>query len=212
MGLPVPITAITNPRAGTSPAPKNMPDLPQRKRLRLQGYDYSQAGAYFVTIVTQGRVKMFGAVVGDVMVLNPVGEIVKVTWARLPERFPTIALDEFIVMANHLHGIVWLRDAVVSGRACPSRNTRRPPAGRDKPGPYKRVSLPDVIRVFKSLTTREYKQRLGDGKLWQRGYHDRVIRSERELDDTRRYIRFNAQKWADDTENPEKTTPRAKIG
>jgi REP element-mobilizing transposase RayT len=166
----------------------------------LKGYDYSQPGAYFVTIVTQGRAAVFGAVADGVMRLNPAGEMGHAAWARLPARFPAIALDEFIVMPNHVHGIVWLRDDVGDGLARPEGGENRN-LGRDKPGPYHRVALPDVIRVFKSLTTREYRQRFGGGHLWQRGYHDRVIRTEQELDDTRIYIRFNARKWAEDPEN-----------
>lgn len=177
-----------------------MPDLPERKRLRLKGYDYSQPGAYFVTIVTQGRVALFGAVADEAMHLNPAGEMVHAAWARLPARFPSIALDEFIVMPNHVHGIVWFQDDVGDGLARPETPDGQNP-GRDKPGPYNRGALPDVVRVFKSLTTREYKQRFGGGKLWQRGYHDRVIRTEKELDETRIYIRFNARKWAQDPEN-----------
>lgn len=81
-------------------------NYPQRRSHRLQGYDYSQAGLYFITICTHGRRWMFGQVVQDQMCLNTVGSIAQAIWNTLPERFAYVELDQFVVMPNHVHGII----------------------------------------------------------------------------------------------------------
>ena len=88
------------------------PDVHRRKSVRLRGYDYSQAGAYFVTIVTQGRECLFGDVVGDTMQLNGAGRLARAAWEGLPRRFPGIGLDVFVVMPNHVHGIIVIDESV----------------------------------------------------------------------------------------------------
>lgn len=82
-----------------------------RRSIRLKYYDYSQAGAYFCTIVTQDRACLFGDVANGEMRLNPTGEIVSARWNALPKRFPNIELGEFVVMPNHVHGVVVIIDA-----------------------------------------------------------------------------------------------------
>ena len=91
------------------------PKIHRRRSLRLKGYDYTQVGAYFVTIVTRGRLCLFGEIVGKEMRLNAAGEMVCGFWEVLPQRFPTIEIDMFVVMPNHLHGIV-----VIKNRATPT--------------------------------------------------------------------------------------------
>ena len=82
------------------------PDLPNRKTLRLRGYDYSLAAVYFVTICSQGKRCLFGSVVEEHVDLSPAGEIIRTVWLGLPERFPRLVLDHFVVMPNHLHGVL----------------------------------------------------------------------------------------------------------
>ena len=180
----------------------------RRRPIRLSGYDYSQAGGYFVTIVTQDRLRLLGDVIGEEMRLNGAGRMVRQVWDGLPRRFPGIGLDAFVVMPNHVHGIVVIGERVgvshvgavsegdVAGRAA----TRAAPTG---------VKLGEVIGAYKSITTLEYIRGVKvegwegfKGRLWQGRYYERVIRGEDELDRAREYVVNNPLKWALDRENP----------
>lgn len=88
----------------------NEPPPRNRRSLRLRGYNYTQAGAYFVCITVQKRLCLFGEVTGERMRLNEAGRIVQRVWQELPQRFPTIEMDQFIVMPNHVHGIIVIND------------------------------------------------------------------------------------------------------
>ena len=156
-------------------------DQRHRRSIRMRGYDYSQPGAYFVTIVTQGRECVFGEIVDGETRLNPAGQMIATVWGDLPVRFPFVQMDAFVVMPNHLHGIIVLTGGGVghNGRGDPCRSPRsrrgdRPidgDCGRDR-GEYKirpynmghgdrpRGTLPGtvgrVVQGFKSITTHEY--------------------------------------------------------
>jgi putative transposase len=146
---------------------------PERKSPRLREYDYASAGAYFVTVCARNRACVFGAVARDEMRPNRVGRIVQDSWTAIPTNFPTVRLDAFVVMPNHIHGIVWL-----------SRAGHAPP-------------LPVVIGSFKSAASRAAGR-----ALWQRSFFDRVIRDEKELRALRQYVAQNPLRWALDGENP----------
>ncbi|MCI0596714.1 MAG: hypothetical protein L0Z48_09285, partial [candidate division Zixibacteria bacterium] len=94
---------------------KYNPDVHHRRSIRLKEYDYAQAGAYFVTICTQGREGLFGGIKNGGMELNPAGQMVQTVWEELPRRFPDIELDEFIIMPNHVHGIIVIVGAPLVG-------------------------------------------------------------------------------------------------
>jgi len=170
--------------------------LPQRKRLRLKDYDYSSEGFYFVTVCAQDRQCLFGEIVGagpcagPKMALNDIGSMVASVWQEIPDHYPGVQIDEFVMMPNHIHGIIML---IADGR----------PRG-DAPT----LGLSDVIHRFKSLTTARYRHgvkqhnwQLFPGKLWQRGYHERIIRDDDELNRTRQYITDNPADWDKDPEN-----------
>jgi putative transposase len=152
---------------------------PKRRSLRLPDFDYSSDGLYFVTICSRDRACLFGSVVDDAVRLSRLGRIVEDEWRGMPLRWrSSVVLDEFVVMPNHLHGIVWLTRA---GHAPP---------------------LQTVIGSFKSGVSR------GAGRpVWQRSFHDRVIRNEGELDAYRDYVAANPVNWALDRENP-RSAPR----
>ena len=154
--------------------------------MRIPEFDYATPGAYYFTIVTEGRRHLFGDVVDDEMRLNEVGREVLNTWLGLPARFSAIELDELIVMPNHVHGILWLTgDGALHGRGAASSAP----------------TLGVVMRAFKSVSARAVNARLGrTGRLWQRGYYERVIRSDRELAEIRQYVVDNPAKWAFDRE------------
>ena len=146
------------------------------------------------------------------MRLNEVGEMVRDKWLDLPTRFSTVQLDEFIVMPNHFHGILFLNEqGEVGAGLVPARNpdAGNPYAGDHKGRPYDK-RLGEVIGAFKSITTNRYIEKVNQGvwlplekRLWQRNYYDRIIRDEDEMDDLREYNRDNALKWREDAENPE---------
>jgi REP element-mobilizing transposase RayT len=171
------------------------PERHHRRSIRLKGYDYSQPGGYFITIVTRDRACLFGEVVDGEMRLNDVGHMVHQQWADLPNRFPNIDLDAFIVMPNHIHGVIVITDA--------------PTVGAGSPRPYtSRATLGQVVAYFKYQSTKRINAAGGTPgvRLWQRNYYEHIIRSEDSLNRIRQYIADNPARWAFDRENPEATT------
>jgi len=189
------------------------PERHQRRSIRLKSYDYRQAGAYFVTICTQDRAFLFGQVVHDEMQLNDAGKMVYDVWNDLPAFYPGVQTDAFIVMPNHIHGIIILVGADprvcpnADPRVCPNADTRACPGQPQGIAPT--LGLPDVVHRFKTMTTRRYAdgvKRLGwepfRGRLWQRNYYEHIIRNEESLNRIREYILTNPMRWALDRENP----------
>ena len=188
-----------------------------RRSIRLQGYDYTQPGAYFVTICTHGREMLFGQVVDGEMMLNDYGEIVREEWFRTAQVRPYVALfeDEFVVMPNHIHGIVWIVEtddpvgatqrAVGAQRRCAPTTNVRPRGATPNNVPPR--SLGAIVRGFKSAVTRRINARRGTpgARVWQRNYWEHVIRDERALDAIRRYIAANPLRWHLDRYNPNAT-------
>ena len=156
---------------------------PRRRRsIRWQGYDYRSSGAYFVTICTHDR---------SFLLDHPaLRQAVETIWEALPERFPFVRLDEFVIMPNHVHFVLWI--------------------GHVEEGEKTGLSLGEVVGAFKSLTARAWLQWVQahipaqSARLWQRNYHEHVIRDEEELSRIRQYIRDNPSRWGDDPENPDR--------
>ena len=174
------------------------PDKHPRRSLRLSGYDYAQAGAYFVTAGAFGRMCAFGDVVSGEMRLNDAGRIVLACWQDLANHYGHIELDEFVVMPNHIHGIILLTGV----------STADARAGL-KPAPTRQQPLSEVVRGFKTFSARRIN-RLRDTPgqpVWQRNYYERIIRNEKMLDAVREYITNNPAKWAEDKENPQNWPP-----
>ena len=153
-------------------------ELPKRKPLRLPDYDYSGPGAYFVTICTHDRRCILSRIpVGEGLAppaveLSPVGQCVKEQVLALPKRYPSVRIDNYVIMPNHVHLLVSFDPD--PGGASPS------PADPDPGGASPSPTLSDVVRVLKSLSTRLSRGHLGDLPLWQRSFHEHVIRSERD--------------------------------
>ena len=152
-----------------------------KKPNRRPGYDYSQPGTYFVTLCTEHRRCLFGAVIDGVMLSNDIGDMVLSEWRALPERYPGIELDAVMLMPDHLHGIIIL--------------------GTD-PGVTEIPHLGTIIRAFKGRSTNRYFDHVRAGtwaaidrRLWQQRYHDRIVRSDTELDRIRAYIAGNPMRW-----------------
>jgi REP element-mobilizing transposase RayT len=193
------------------PGMKYNPDKHHRRSIRLKGYDYSQSGAYFITVLTQDRACLFGEIAEDEMTLNEAGRMVQAVWEELSIHYPGVECDGFVVMPNHIHGVIALVGAgpracpddglpvVDAGpRACPDvlppviAETHRPDEGQPR-GVAPTLSLPDVVHRFKTLTTKRYVEgvkQLGwapfAGRLWQRNYYEHIVRDEESLRHERR--------------------------
>lgn len=167
--------------------------FPQRKSPRLTGYDYTQAGAYFVTICTYQRQHLFGNISNERMLLTQVGEIATERWYVLPEHHRGVELDAFVVMPNHMHGIIVVGTMPASSGA---DNTGVVPTGKLAAG-----SLGAVVGSYKSGVTRRIREALGvdDLIVWQGRYHDHIIRDERGLNAIRQYVHNNVALWQQDT-------------
>ena len=192
---------------------KYEPDKHHRRSIRLQGTDYSQAGAYFATVCTQNYECLFGSIADDKMRLNDAGRMVQMMWEEIPHRFSNALLDASIVMPNHFHGILILTDNG-RGESCirPDGDEVDPQnEGDHKDRPYGTLpgTLGRIVQAFKSITTHQYihgvKQNAWPpfpGKLWQRNYYEHIIRDESSLHHIRQYIMDNPVKWEFDRENP----------
>jgi len=180
------------------------PQKHHRRSIRLAEYNYTQPGAYFITIVTWQRECIFADIVGEDIQLSEVGKIAAREWSRLTSRFPFLALDEFVVMPNHVHGII-----VVEGRGAagssqdiePEFNPLRPYSPRARVIPD---SLGAIIRAYKSsVALRYHRTRFSSGNpLWQRNYYEHIIRNDAEWERIRLYIQTNPLQWSQDRENP----------
>jgi REP element-mobilizing transposase RayT len=173
-----------------------------RRSIRLKGYDYSQPGAYFVTLVAQGRTGLFGHIEAGDMCLNEAGQMIASIWVSLATRFPNIEIDTFQVMPNHLHGIIIVVEKTVE-KTVGAGLVPAPSGATTRVAP----TLGEIVGAYKSMTTLEYIRGVDergwtqfDRRLWQRNYWERVIRDEREWDRIRRYIQANPLNWAEDEE------------
>jgi putative transposase len=162
------------------------PDKHHRRSIRLKGFDYGQNGMYFVTISVWNRESLFGQITNGKMDLSSSGELVQAVWDDLPNHHGGLELDAFIIMPNHVHAILALVGAGLR------------PALSDAP------TIPKIIGAFKTFSARRINQARGvvGVPVWQRNYFERVIRSDRELLDTRAYILENPLCWDQDEENP----------
>ena len=183
----------------------NNSEIHCRRPIRLRQYDYSQTGAYFVTLCTQNRKILFGKIVDGEMVMNEGGHIAQQCWLDIPNHYPNAELDNFIVMPNHVHGIIIIKDEIVGAiHELPLRNTKMI---------RRKMLLPRIIGYFKMNTSKQINQiRKTPGiPVWQRNYYDHIIRNQDELNRIREYIINNPLQWEYDRENthriPNKASP-----
>ena len=210
---------------------KYNPDIHHRRSIRLKGYDYSRCGAYFVTLCAHKRAMMFGQIIDGTMELNGAGKMTDKWWQKIPEKF-NAQLDEYIIMPNHLHGIIVIVRAdpyIYPAKkfqhpvgadpcVCPDKTVNLkeksehiPIEGEHIPieGEHMGSPLHSIVQWFKTMTTNEYIINVKnnnwppfDKKIWQRNYYERIIRNEKECRRIRQYIMDNPLKWEFDTENP----------
>lgn len=169
--------------------------------MRLKHYDYSSAGMYFVTICTKDRKHIFGEVVNGVMQLNHLGCVVKTKWGQLPKRYLNAELGEFVIMPNHVHGIITITesDSAIVGEIheFPLRTLKIMRSNR------RNMLLSKIVGYLKMNTAKEINQILDTAGMavWQRGFYERVIRNDEELNNTCQYILGNPMNWDNDPEN-----------
>jgi len=178
---------------------KHDPDKHQRRSIRLREYDYAQAGAYFVTIVTRDRACLFGEVVNGEMRPNQLGLIVVDEWDRSSRIRQELETDAFVLMPNHIHGVVFINGGVGATGRSPLHS-----------GPLRR-SLGAFVAGFKSVVTKRVNElRATPGApVLQRNYYEHIVRGENELNRIREYIANNPLQWEIDRENPLRTADRS---
>ena len=175
-----------------------------KKQYRRKGYDYSQDGYYFVTICAKNREIFFGDIAGEKMILSEIGQIADKFWQEIPIHFPFVKLDEYIVMPNHVHGIIQIDNDTtrVGTGQCPVPTVVN--NGGSKFGRVTPKSLSSIIGSYKSIVTKTTNLQIPDsGFAWQSLFHDRIIRNENELNCIRQYITDNPLRWELDRNNQE---------
>ena len=160
---------------------------------RLSGFDYSTQGAYFITINCKNRIHHLGKIVNEKMILSPIGEIVKNEWLKGPELREYIHLDEYQIMPDHFHAIVWIHN----GFAFDLPNYPLLPQSLGYEFDQRNISqnLNSMIRFFKGSVTKIARRRGYFDFGWQRSFHDRIIRNQDELERIRLYIKNNPSRW-----------------
>ena len=177
-------------------------DLHLRRSIRLKEYDYSQAGAYFITICTHQREHLFGEIVDGVMQLNEFGQIAHEEWRKTALIRNEIELDEFVIMPNHFHGIIIIHEPVGAYRDTPVGAYGHTPLPTTNPATFESPSrtLGAMVRGFKSAVTTQINQnRCTPGRpVWQRNYWEHIIRDEKDLTNAQAYILNNPTQWEND--------------
>ena len=172
-----------------------------RRTVRLREYDYSWPGWYYVTFCTHDRECWFGQIIGNGFCLTSLGELAGRYWREIPSHHPTTEMDTFVVMPNHLHGIIILTDTEPPNRRDVQLNVPTANINYSKISPQQR-SLAVIVRTYKAAVT-TWGRAHGYAKFrWQQRFYDHVIRTEQDLHRLRHYIANNPMRWALDEENP----------
>lgn len=197
---------------------KYNPELHHRRSIRLKEYDYTRPGAYFITICAWKWECLFGEIKNAEMNLNEYGCIVKNCWNELPHHYSHIGLDMYVIMPNHMHGIIKIIDADTGTNTGANTNVGTNAnidvnANVDanvgagfKPAPtmHKRHGLPEIVRALKTFSSRKINgiRNTPNIPVWQRNYYEHIIRNEKELNSIREYIINNPLRWDLDEDNP----------
>jgi putative transposase len=164
----------------------------ERKNTRMKKWDYSSAGWYFVTICVKNRACVFGDVCDQKMILNNWGKLAEQCWREIPIHFPNIKIDQFIVMPNHVHGMVVIEDFMDMAGNKYIYFPQKDPTQKNR----NMMQLSKVIATFKAAVTRKINKIQSNNYFaWQSSFHDHIIRNEKELERIQNYIYFNAYKW-----------------
>ncbi len=182
---------------------------PNRKRNRLKHFDYSTDGSYFVTVCTQNREHFFGEIRDKKMIPNACGKTTQKCWHEIPDHFPHARIDEFVVMPNHVHGIIWIENeiknhnhSVGNKNFCSLPRIQRESQNKISWQTKLSRSLSSIIRGFKIGVTKWCRDNEPKKSFaWQKSFHDRIIRNDEELNRIREYISLNPMNWKNDRNN-----------
>jgi putative transposase len=163
------------------------PNVHHRKSIRLKNYDYSQAGYYFITLCTHEQLPLFGEILDGKMLLNEAGEITEKCWLAIPEHFPSVEVNEFVIMPNHVHGVI----AIVGAKNVGAKNLLPLQHGTSK-------TIGSIVRGFKIGVTKWFRTHTEISTVWQRNYYEHIIRNEDAHLKIVEYIRTNPQQWQED--------------
>jgi REP element-mobilizing transposase RayT len=158
-------------------------NIHHRRSIRLRGYDYTQSGVYFVTICTHARAHIFGQIIDGAVDLSPAGRLLDRCWLALPRHFSFVTIDTYVIMPDHIHGILAIDRPEDHARPAPSTRPHVVPG-----------SLGAIVRTLKSTAARAINRSSG-GPIWQRNYYERVVRDDAELQRVRAYIINNPARW-----------------
>ncbi len=193
---------------------KYNPEIHHRRSIKIEEYDYSQEGLYFITICTFNHKRLFGSIDNGDMVLTEYGEIVNKEWLQTGEMRNNITLSEFVIMPNHMHGIIEINDSARRGtmpRDIQTYSIREHSDAVDK-GTCQRAptverfgkptsnTIPTIVRGFKSTVTKQINniRRTPGHAVWQRSYYEHIIRNEKSYNQISEYIMYNPEKWLED--------------
>jgi REP element-mobilizing transposase RayT len=199
--------AIGGGRVADAPLRMQNSQLPDRRSIRWRGYDYWSRGIYFVTICAFERRTIFGSISSGVLIPSQAGRIVSEHWFDLPSHHVGLELDAFVVMPNHIHGILILNSLKINSLANPSGGNTGVGAGLR---PARRNSgVPGIIRAFKTFSALKINSVRGatGNPVWQRNYFERVVRDGKEMEKVQRYVLENPARWEFDRENPDVKKP-----
>ena len=179
---------------------------PSRKSIRLSGYNYSEYGYYFVTICANGRRLLFGSIREGKMYLNKLGQIIRECWNEIPEHYPIVELDKYIIMPNHIHGIIIIRNPIVGAQNLAPGIPIRAEDFRSLPEDTCQHIIPktlgSIIRGFKIGVTKYARLKNQNITIWQRNYYEHIIRNQKDYQNIWNYIDLNPDKWEWDKNNP----------
>ena len=185
----------------------------RKNSLRLESYTYSNSGAYFITICSYKREEIFGEIINDLIQLSSIGKVIQDCWYQIPINYENIKLDEFVIMPNHIHGIIWIVGAI---HESPETKQKIHESPKDNPTQENGVirELPLRIERRKMLLTKiigrfkmNSSKSINDihnskgSHVWQRSYYDHIIRNEDDLNNTKQYIQDNPLNWDKDENN-----------
>ncbi len=175
--------------------------LKKYKSLRLQEYDYGQAGAYFVTICVKHRENLFGRIENEMMNLNLPGKIANSDITEIAAHYENVSIGEFVVMPNHVHMVIFIYELNDGRQAVPPTNKDKI-YNKHTTTNHKSIRLQDIVSSYKSGVTRKIRK-IKEYKdfRWQRYYFDHIVRSENGLEKITDYIKMNPSMWIDDFEN-----------
>jgi REP element-mobilizing transposase RayT len=172
--------------------------LPKRRLQRLSDYDYSQNGYYFITICTKGRKELFGEIIGSEVILNKYGEIAEINIVNLNSRYDNVKIDNYIIMPNHIHLLIIIENEISVDLIMKEKYAERI-------NPFPTVDIPNIVGKLKAGITRDVGNRLirsDNVGMWQKSYHDHIIRDEKSYQKIYEYIETNPVQWDLDCHNP----------